>query len=162
MTSMKQSEVIKILEKEKWTRADALRAIDSIDFDTDPDELTIYRSIVLFAGSELNERQRKQAAQKGMVTKKNNALDSQKQQFSIVIEKFGEQKQELDKKLKDADVEREKLIEINNLLKQDNKYLKNLIDAIRLELTQNLYVILKSKNSDIRQAVAKLIKSTLG
>jgi hypothetical protein len=41
---MKKSEILKLLESEDWTKADALRAISSIDLSTDPNELSIRRA----------------------------------------------------------------------------------------------------------------------
>ena len=67
---MNKSQAIKLLESEAWTKADAMRALEIIDFSTNPDEITIRRAISRFAGSELIKRQRLQAAQKGLVTKK--------------------------------------------------------------------------------------------
>ena len=73
---MDKAEIIKILQSEDWTRADALRAVESIDFSTNPDELTIRRNISSrFAGRELIKRQREQAAQKGIVTRKTNQIE---------------------------------------------------------------------------------------
>lgn len=72
---MKKSQILKLLESEGWTKADALRAISSIDFSTDPDELSIRRAISSqFVGSELSQRQRLQAYQKGIITKKNRQI----------------------------------------------------------------------------------------
>lgn len=67
---MNKRQAIKLLNDDGWTKADAIRALESIDFRTDPDELTIRRRTSPFAGSELKQRQRLQAAQKGLVTKK--------------------------------------------------------------------------------------------
>jgi hypothetical protein len=72
---VKKSEAIDLLKKEKWTEADAKRALENIDFKSDPDELTIRRLTSSFAGSQLIERQRLQAAQKSMVTKKTKEID---------------------------------------------------------------------------------------
>jgi hypothetical protein len=83
---MDKAEIIKILESEDWTRADALRAVESIDFSTNPDELTIRRNISSrFAGRELIKRQREQAAQKGLVTKKTNQLELSKREYQADI-----------------------------------------------------------------------------
>ncbi|WP_100899602.1 hypothetical protein [Nostoc flagelliforme] len=55
---MNKSQSIKLLESEGWTKADAMRALEVIDFSTNPDEITIRRAISPFAGSELIKRQR--------------------------------------------------------------------------------------------------------
>ena len=71
---MKKSDATKLLVSEGWTKADAIRELSDIDFQTDPDELTIRRGISQFAGQELINRQRLQAAQKGIVTKRSKEL----------------------------------------------------------------------------------------
>jgi hypothetical protein len=69
---MKRSEIIQILKAEQWTASDAARAIEQIDFSSDPDELSLRRQISQFAGNELIKRQRLQAAQKGVAIKTKN------------------------------------------------------------------------------------------
>lgn len=159
---MKQSEIIQILKAEKWTASDAERAINQIDFSSDPDELSLRCQISQFAGKELINRQRLQAAQKGVVTKKSHEIERQKVQFTAEIAELGDQNKKLDQQVKDLYENHENLRQVNELLKQDNKYLKNLIDAIRLKLTQDTRDILKLKDIEMRQAVAKLFKSSRG
>jgi FtsZ-binding cell division protein ZapB len=159
---MKRSEIIEILKAEQWTVSDAVRAIEQIDFSLDPDELSLRRQISQFAGNELIKRQRLQAAQKGVVTKKGHEIERQKVQFTAEIAELGDRNKELDKQVKNLYKNHENLREVNELLKQDNKYLKNLIDAIRLKLTQDIRDILKLQDIEMRQAVAKLFKSSRG
>jgi hypothetical protein len=71
---MEKLEAIKLLVSEGWTKADAIRALEILDFNSNPDEFTIRRAISSFAGSELINRQRLQAAQKGLVTKKQKEI----------------------------------------------------------------------------------------
>lgn len=92
---MNKSQSIKLLESEGWTKADAMRALEVIDFSANPDEITIRRGISLFAGSELIKRQRLQAAQKGLVTKKSNEIEKNNQEYAAKIEQLKKsQKQE--------------------------------------------------------------------
>ncbi len=80
---MKKSEILKLLKSEGWTKADALRAIASIDFSTDPDELSIRRAISnQFIGSELSQRQHLQSSQTRLVTIKNGQIKLLQQQLS--------------------------------------------------------------------------------
>ncbi|MBD2725363.1 hypothetical protein H6G96_03265 [Nostoc sp. FACHB-892] len=53
-----KSESIKLLESHGWTKADAICALEAIDFGANLDEITIRRAISPFAGSELTKRQR--------------------------------------------------------------------------------------------------------
>ena len=75
---MNKKEAIELLNHEGWTKADAQRALESINFkiDTDIDELIVRHTVSQFAGAELIKRQNLQRAQKGMVTKRNNEIQS--------------------------------------------------------------------------------------
>jgi hypothetical protein len=180
---MDKSEIIKILQSEDWTKADALRAIESIDFNTNPDELTIRRNISSqFAGRELIKRQREQAAQKGMVTRKTNQIELLQQQYQADIkqrdlqfarskqqvtgvdspEQQGSQNQHLLVRIKELEVDNRSLTNVNAELKKDNKSLKNIVDSIRLQIARDMKGILKQQDSDLRQAILKLFKSTQG
>lgn len=205
---MNKSEAIKLLESEAWTKADASRALEVIDFNKNPDELTIRRAISNFVGSELSKRQRLQAAQKGQVTKKNKEIEHIHKEYDIKLTRY---KQELkqareineteirnsasvDNELKaevrsltlaneqlkkentalkdklqdltsfnkDLDAKLKKSNLINEQLKKDNKDLKNVVDAIKLKLAVEVNQLLKYEDSEIRKALIKLFKSTLG
>lgn len=177
---MNKSQSIKLLENEGWTKADAMRALELIDFSTNPDEITIRRAISPFAGSELIKRQRLQAAQKGLVTKKSNEIEKNNQEYAAKIEQLKKyQKQEnekyeteiqnlsdtnkvLEMKLKSINAQNSELIQANEELKKDNKALKNLIDEIRLKLAMSTKKLLQYEDSEIRQALIIMFKSTLG
>jgi hypothetical protein len=180
---MDKAEIINILQSEDWTKADALRAVESIDFNTNPDELIIRRNISSqFAGRELIKRQREQAAQKGMVTRKTNQIELLKQQYQADIKQRDLQILRLKEQLSGADspdqnniqnqhlLAQVKGLEVNNLsltkvnaeLKKDNKSLKNIVDSIRLQIAKDMKGILKYQDSDLRQAILKLFKSTQG
>ena len=197
---MDKLEIIKILQSEDWTKTDALRAVESIDFSTNPDELTIRRNISSrFAGRELLARQYAQAAQKGLVTKKTNQLELLKreyqadlkqrdlqivrskqqvigadspeqaqqieliqQQYRVIIEQRDSQNQQLLARVKELEVGNRSLIKVNAELKKDNKSLKNIVDSIRLQIAKDMKGILKHQDSDLRQAILKLFKSTQG
>ena len=107
---MNKLDTIKILEREGWTKADAVRALEKIDFSNDPEELTIRRAISLFAGLELIKRQRLQAAQKGIVTKKVKEIEV-KDKKSI----------ELENNAKELFSQNDQLEKANVRLKKDNK-----------------------------------------
>ena len=180
---MDKAEIIKILQSEDWTKADALRAIESIDFSTNPDELTIRRNISSqFAGRELVKRQREQAAQKGLVTKKTNQLELLKREYQAHIkqgslpperskqqvigadspEQYDIHNQQLLAQVKELEVDNRSLIKVNAELKKDNKSLKNIVDSIRLQIAKDMKGILKNQDRDLRQAILKLFKSTQG
>ena len=162
-------EAIELFAAEGWTKADAERALKGVDFKTNPNELAIRKAVSQFAGSELDNRQRLQAAQKTLVTKKSKEIDKYKD--------FQNQgNTELEEKIKDllsknSDLENQakklmssntELLKANEELKKDNKALKNLVDQIRLKLAISTKQILKYEDSEIRQALAKFFSWTLG
>ncbi|WP_138500048.1 hypothetical protein [Nostoc sp. PA-18-2419] len=177
---MNKSQSIKLLESEGWTKADAIRALEVIDFSTNPDEITIRRAISPFAGSELIKRQRLQAAHKGLVTKKSNEIERNNQEYTAKVEqlkKYQKQQNEkyetdiksltdtnrvLEMKMNKITAQNKELIQVNEQLKKDNKVLKNLIDEIRLKLAINTKKLLQYEDSEIRQALIIMFKSTLG
>ncbi len=166
---MKKNEAIKLLNSEGWTKADATRAIASINFDTNPDEITIRRTASQFAGNELFNRQRLQASQKGLVTKKTNEIQkyiNQIEELKLEIKKLKSDisisNPDLAKRLKELSDKNIELTKVNQQLQKDNKDLKNIVDAIRLKLTIETKHLLKLENSEIKKGLVKLLKSTLG
>ncbi|MGF1542743.1 MAG: hypothetical protein ACFCU5_20270 [Pleurocapsa sp.] len=153
---MNKSEAINLLNKEGWTKEDAKRALSEVDFSTDPDELIIRKIASLFAGKELVKRQRLQAAQKTLVTKKDKELEQYKEKIRKESEINAESK------LKKLLAENDQLQKINAELKKDNKRLKNIVDLIKLKIAQQTKEILKYEDSEIRKAVIKFFHSTLG
>jgi regulator of replication initiation timing len=186
---MNKAETIELLKSENWTGADAIRAIEFIDFNTDPDELTIRRTISeRFVGNELKNRQSAQGQQRRLVTIKTNQVEQLKQQYQADVKQLNlqiellnqqikgadspdifqkiallEQQNEVQKnKIKELDDDNRSFVKVNDLLKQDNKHLKNIVDAIRLQIAQDMKGILKYQDGDLRQAILKLFKSTQG
>lgn len=163
---MNKKEAIELFANEGWTKADAERALKEIDFKSDPDELTVRKAISLFAGSELSNRQRLQAAQKSLVTKISKELEQHKRDGSG---KFEGETQDLlaknaylDAQIKEITTKNAELSKANEQLKKDNKALKNLVDQIKLKLTVDTKNLLKLEDSEIRQALAKFFSWTLG
>lgn len=148
---MNKSEATQLLVREGWTKADDLRALERVDFNQNPDELTIRRAISLFAGPELINRQRLQAAQKGMVTKRTKEIEVKEQvatQLRSQVDVMASEKDEL--------------TEANDVLKKDNKALKNLIDQIKLKIAIDVKNLMRYEDSELRKALAKWFKSTQG
>jgi hypothetical protein len=84
-----KTEAIKFAKKFNWTAADAERAFKGINFQ-EADEQALLEALVKFAGTELNERQRKQAAQKGQVTKKTNYIKEIETKFASKVSEYEE------------------------------------------------------------------------
>ena len=174
---MNKREAIELLNHEGWTKADAKRALESINFrtDTDIDELMVRRAASQFAGAELLNRQRLQAAQKGLVTRRNREIQeyiSQIEELTLKIgssnssENSAELEQEV-RKLKDKISNlvqaNDELDRANNILQRDNRNLRNIVDEIRFRLTVEFKNILRLNNIlKIKQRLVQLLKSTLG
>jgi hypothetical protein len=164
-----KKKAIELLNHEGWTKADAQRALESINFKTniDIDELFVRRAASQFAGAELSNRQNLQRAQKAMVTKRNNQIQSYIVQIEELTLKIGssngENSAELEKQVKELKGKISNLVEANEVLKKDNKNLKNIVDEIRFKLTVQIKDIFKLNNIlEIRQRLMNLLKSTLG
>jgi hypothetical protein len=173
-------QAIQLLESEGWTKADAMRALEVTDFGNDPDEITIRRAISSFAGVELIKRQRLQAAQKSLVTKKNKEIELKAQEYAAKVDQFNKsRKQEIEKYESEIDKisqknnileieiqkiysQNTKLTDVNEQLKKDNRELKNLVDQIKLQLAISTKKILQYEDSEIRKAVITFFKWTLG
>ncbi|MTJ08345.1 hypothetical protein [Anabaena sp. UHCC 0204] len=155
---MNKSEAIKLLRSEDWTEKDAMRALEIVNFKSNPDEITIRRAISHFAGSELINRQRLQAAQKGLVTKKNKEIaqkDNENQSLYY-------QNKILELKIKQLIADNNDLIETNEQIIKENKALKNLVDEIRIKLAINTKKLLQYEDSEIRKALVHMFNLTLG
>jgi long-subunit acyl-CoA synthetase (AMP-forming) len=111
---------------------------------------------LFFAGKELVNRQRLQAAQKALVTKKNQEIEQYKEKIN--------QKSEIntEAELKKLSADNDQLQKINEDLKKDNKRLKNIVDLIKLKIAQQTKEILQYEDSEIRKAVIQFFHSTLG
>lgn len=165
---MNKKEAIELLNNEGWTKADAKRALSAIDFQTnfDVEEIIILRTASQFAGAELLNRQRLQAAQRGLVTRRNREI----QQYIVEIEELtrkisnsnGKETVELNKQIVELKTKIGKLIETNDSLKKDNKNLKNIVDEIRFKITVEFKHLLQLQDGDIKKGLVRLLKSTLG
>lgn len=155
---MKKIEAINLFVSAGWTKIDTERALTGLDFSKDPDELTVYKYISLFAGKELINRQNLQAAQKGMVTKKTKEVNLR------VIENNDLQNQTkiLDSQNSKLSKTNEQLTVVKDQLEKENRNLKNLIDAIRLRITIDGGKLLQYEDSEIRKALSKWFKGIQG
>ena len=82
---MKKKEAIEFAKSFNWTEADAKRAFINIDFKKASRE-NLLIAMANFAGLELLERQRLQAAQKAQVTKKKNYIKKIELEFAETVE----------------------------------------------------------------------------
>lgn len=155
---MKKAEAISLFVNEGWTKADAERALEGLDFKLDPDELTVYKHSSLFAGKELNHRQRLQAAQKATVTKKIKEINVKVSENKDLQEKttiLNNQNNKLSQT-------NEKLVQVKDELMRDNRSLQNIIAKIRLTIPLEVDKLMQLEDSEIRKALSKWIKGMQG
>lgn len=80
------------------------------------------------------------------------------------IDELKAQKQELQKRLHTAQKEKQEissknkqLIDVNGVLKRENRDLKNINDALRLKFAQEMARLMNLENSEIRKGLLKLV-----
>ena len=86
---MTKTEAITFAKKFNWTAADAERAFKGLDFKK-ADEQALLLALVNFAGPQLSERQRLQAAQKGQVTKNKKYIEKIETDFAGKVSEYEE------------------------------------------------------------------------
>lgn len=89
-------------------------------------------------------------------------LEADRSALSREIEQIGTQNKALSEKVGKLNVLTDELTDANDQLKKENKALKNLMDAIRLRLAKDVKQLLNYDDSEIRKALIKVFKSTLG
>ncbi|MDV3002552.1 MAG: hypothetical protein N5P05_004207 (plasmid) [Chroococcopsis gigantea SAG 12.99] len=89
-----KNEAIEFAKKYNWTIKDAERAYANISL-SDATEQDLIIALLAFAGPELLERQRLQAAQKALVTKKKNYIEKIEADFVSKIEEADRKLSEL-------------------------------------------------------------------
>ncbi len=84
-----KKQAIALAKTYQWTAADAERAFASVDLKS-TSEQELFVALLQFAGPELYERQRLQAAQKGQVTKKNKQIETIEKEYEKKISEYRE------------------------------------------------------------------------
>jgi len=164
-----KKESIELLNSKGWTKADAKRALESLDFklNSDVEKLTILRAASQFAGAELLNRQYLQRGQKIQVTKKNNEIQRYITQIKELLANGAgqnkEQIDELESKIRELVTDNSQLSEsnqeleqANDTLKKDNKAMASIVSEIKFKLASQIKDILTLK--DIRQIKTRLAK----
>lgn len=171
-----KKEAINLLKEQGWTKADAERALANFDFNTNLDQLSILQAATEFSGVELYNRQRLQAAQKGLVTRKQKELTEKEAKIHDLVKQIIDLKEnapsaefiQLQAKLQALESDRDeilaskdKLKKVNEQLIKDNRDLRNIVDHIKLKLARDMKSLMRYEDSEIRRAVIRLFKQTL-
>lgn len=90
------------------------------------------------------------------------ALSDESKALEVEIEKLTVQNQNLASTVQTLTTHNDELLEANEQLKKDNKDLKNVVDQIRLRLARDTKMLLQYEDSEIRKALIRLFRWTLG
>jgi chromosome segregation ATPase len=78
------------------------------------------------------------------------------------IEELTQRNQRLESRVQTLTTHNDELVDANERLQKDNKALKNILDQIRLRLARDIDELLRYEDSELRKAMIRLLKWTLG
>jgi uncharacterized protein (DUF3084 family) len=104
---------------------------------------------------QLSQEQQQLEAQIQSLSEQNQALSTRVQRLKARNEDLTTANQSLTK-------DKAELADANEILKRDNKALKNAVDQIRLKLYKDINQLLEYEDSEIRKALIRLFRWTLG
>ncbi|MEL6229447.1 MAG: hypothetical protein AAFR24_06000 [Cyanobacteria bacterium J06627_3] len=96
-----------------------------------------------------------------LVDRKEN-ITKETQVLKADIKRLSAEKQHLASKVQVLTTNNDELAAANTQLKKDNKELKNVVDQIRLRLARDTKMLLQYEDSEIRKAMIRLFRWTLG
>lgn len=100
-------------------------------------------------------------AKVGLIDRK-ETITAETQTLEADIQRLSAEKQQLNIKVQTLTTHNDELVEANMQLKKDNKELKNIVDQIRLRLARDTKMLLQYEDSEIRKALIRLFRWTLG
>lgn len=105
--------------------------------------------------AEMEKTNEKLGDRKRNLSAEHEALESE-------INRLAAENQQLSSKVQTLTTRNDELVEANDQLKRDNKDLKNIVDQIRLRLARDTKMLLEYEDSEIRKALIRLFRWTLG
>jgi len=93
---------------------------------------------------------------------KKKFLEEEQKKLEAEIQDLSSKNQLLASQIQNLSTENNALTAVNTQLKQDNKDLKNIVDQIRLRLARDTKMLLQYEDSEIRKALIRLFRWTLG
>lgn len=94
--------------------------------------------------------------------RKRATLEEEQRQLEAAVENLSTTNQALSSKVQTLMTRGEELASANAQLKRENKDLKNIVDQIRLRLARDTKALLQYEDSEIKKAVIRLFRWTLG
>lgn len=89
-------------------------------------------------------------------------LAKEQQELEAKIQRLSARNTELSSKVQRLTTQNDELVDANAQLKKDNKDLRNIVDQIRLRLARDTKMLLEYEDSEIRKALIRLFRWTLG
>ena len=89
-------------------------------------------------------------------------LSREQQELEKNLSELSAENQALTSKIQTLTTQNDELTDANEELKKDNKNLKNIVDQIRLRLARDTKSLLEYEDSEIRKALIRLFRWTLG
>ncbi|MEM8807405.1 MAG: hypothetical protein AAGF01_15405 [Cyanobacteria bacterium P01_G01_bin.38] len=99
---------------------------------------------------------------KGALVNRKQALSDESKALESEIHRLTTQNKSLSSKVQSLTTHNDELLDANEQLKKDNKDLKNVVDQIRLRLARDTKTLLQYEDSEIRKALIRLFRWTLG
>ncbi|MDV3348152.1 hypothetical protein QGP82_05590 [Leptothoe sp. LEGE 181152] len=99
---------------------------------------------------------------KANLSEPKQVTSKEKATLEAEIKRLTAEKSYLDSKVQNLTTQNDELVDANTQLKKDNKELKNIVDQIRLRLARDTKMLLQYEDSEIRKALIRLFRWTLG
>lgn len=99
---------------------------------------------------------------KAVLSERKQTITDETSALKAEIERLSSERLSLTSKVQTLTTKNDELFEANTQLKKDNKELKNVVDQIRLRLARDTKMLLQYEDSEIRKALIRLFRWTLG
>ncbi|MUG96649.1 hypothetical protein F7734_31645 [Scytonema sp. UIC 10036] len=89
-------------------------------------------------------------------------LEEEQKKLQDEVENLTSKNQSLSSKVQTLTTQNDEIMNANAQLKKDNKNLKNIVDQIKLKLARDTKELLQYEDNEIRKAIIRLFRWTLG
>ncbi|BAU11307.1 hypothetical protein LEP3755_18000 [Leptolyngbya sp. NIES-3755] len=93
---------------------------------------------------------------------KKRQLEQDQERLDLEVKTLASENESLESKVGDLVTRNDELVDANEKLKKDNKDLKNTVDKIRLRLARDVKMLLQYEDNELRKALIRLFRWTLG
>lgn len=99
---------------------------------------------------------------KNVLESKKLALEQEQERLETEIQALSSRNEGLEKRVDTLSTQNSELSDANEILKKDNRRLKMFIDQIKLRLAQDTKELLQYEDNQLRKAIIRLFRWTLG